>query len=115
MRAGVTEAEFTRQVILLARLHGWRAVHFRPLMGRNGRWRTAYQGDGVGWPDVVAFRGWQKLAAELKVSTRPTTFEQDDWLIHLANAGFRTAVWRPSDWPEIERVLGPAGGEGGQS
>src|SRR5437763_860370 len=60
----VTEAAFTRQVIALARLRGWRAAHFRP--GRTARgWRTPVQGEGVGFLDLVLVRG-RVVWAELK-------------------------------------------------
>jgi len=47
----VTEAEFLAQVLAYARLHGWRAVHFRAARVGTG-WRTAVQGDGAGFPRI---------------------------------------------------------------
>lgn len=101
-----TEAEFTRQVIQYAQLHGWRVAHFRPGMTRAGNWVTPVQGDGKGWPDLFLVRKHSIVVAELKVGRRDTTPEQDAWLADLENAGCAAHVWRPTDWREIEDVLG---------
>jgi hypothetical protein len=53
----ITEAAFLRQVLDLAKLRGWRTAHFRPAQTSRG-WRTAVQGDGAGFPDLVGRRGW---------------------------------------------------------
>ncbi len=49
----LSEAEFTRQVLQLAKLRGHKTAHFRPAMlkGKDGqeRWITAVQGDGKGF------------------------------------------------------------------
>lgn len=102
----LTEAEFTRMVLKLARLRGWRTAHFRPAMRKDGSYRTAVQGDGVGFPDLLLVRGNVMLAAELKVGKNRTTPEQDEWLeaFDLVR-GCYAMQWRPTDWPEIERVL----------
>jgi hypothetical protein len=52
----ITEAEFLAQVLQLAKLCGWLTAHFRPAKTAHG-WRTAVQGDGAGWPDLVLLRG----------------------------------------------------------
>lgn len=100
----LSEAEFTRQVIRLAQLRGWRTAHFLPGCNRRGQWRTAVQGDGAGFPDLVLVRH-AVIVAELKVGTdvRP---DQRDWLRAFEAAGVPAYTWRPADWPEIEAVLG---------
>jgi VRR-NUC domain len=100
----VTEAEFTAQVIAFARLHGWRVAHFRAARTAQG-WRTAVQGDGAGFPDLVLVKGTRMIVAELKAGRGKTTPEQDAWLTAFAAAGVSTFVWRPGDWRDIERVL----------
>src|SRR5262249_33147361 len=97
--------EFTRQVIQLARLHGWRVAHFRPARTVRGWW-TAVQGDGVGFPDLVLVRGGTVLVAELKVGNNRLSPPQRAWLAAFAAAGIPAHVWRPADWPQVERLLG---------
>lgn len=51
-------------------------------------------------------RGPVMVAAELKVGNNRVSPPQTAWLLALGGAGVLAHVWRPSDWPEIERVLG---------
>lgn len=102
----ITEAEFLRQVLQYARLHSWMSAHFRPGMTRKGRWVTAVSGDGVGFPDLLLVKPPKLIVAELKVGKNQVTTEQRAWLYAFREAGILAFVWRPSDWPEIERVLG---------
>ena len=104
-----TEAEFTTAVIELAQANGWLAYHQRPARLKNGSWRTAVQGD-KGFPDVILVRhggyvGNVILVAELKTGRNKATPEQSAWIDAFAGAEALAYVWRPSDWPEIERVL----------
>lgn len=105
MRKGPTEDEFLRQVLQLARLCGWRTAHFRPAMTKSGRWVTAVQGDGKGFPDLICTRGGLIFAAELKSETGTITPEQIEWVAALQAAKVPCFVWRPKDWPDIERLL----------
>ena len=100
----LTEAEFQRQVLAYAKLRGWRTAHFRPAMTRSGRWVTAVQGDGAGFPDTVLVRD-RVVYAELKVKGGKLTPSQVAWLKALQSAGAEAYLWFPGDWPEIERVL----------
>jgi hypothetical protein len=99
----ITEAEFTRMVLQLARLRGWWSFHARPARTKRG-WRTAVQGDGTGFPDVLLLRGPVQLVAELKVRGRPTE-AQRAWLAAFAAAGVPAYTWTPADWSSIEAVL----------
>lgn len=101
----VTEAEFTRQVIAFAKLHGWRTAHFRPGLTKKGRWVTAVQGDGKGFVDLIFVRR-KVVVAELKIGKRKPTTEQYAWLGAFQSAGIPAFVWTPASWAEIERVLG---------
>lgn len=109
MKSTYTEAAFTRDVLHLAKLRGWRRAHFRPGMDRRGKWKTAVQGDGAGFPDLVLIRVWPAvpamLVAELKVGRNKKTTAQSEWLIAFANAGVAAYTWYPSDWDEIEKTL----------
>jgi len=102
----ITEAEFTRMVIQFAQLHGWRVAHFRPAQTKAGKWVTAVQGDGKGYPDLTIVRRGRLIFAELKVGRNPTTPEQEQWLADFAEVpGVLAVVWKPADWPAIEKEL----------
>ena len=105
----LTEAKFTRMVIELAHHCGWKTAHFRPALTAKG-WRTAVQGDGVGFPDLVLVHRVRRVGfwVELKVPPNKVTAEQQDWLDVLGaccHKPGRAAVWTPDDWPEIEKIL----------
>lgn len=103
----LSEAEFTKQVIQLANRFGWRVAHFRPAMMRSGKWATAVQGDGKGFPDLFAVHAklGRQFVAELKVGKNSVTPEQADWLEDCKKAGIAAFIWRPESWDEIIAVL----------
>jgi hypothetical protein len=100
----ISEAEFTTQVIDLARHTGWLVAHFRPARTKTG-WRTAVSGDGAGFPDLVLVKDETVLVVELKVPPNKVSDAQRRWLDCFAGAGVTAHVWTPADWPEIERTL----------
>lgn len=126
MGAELTEAAFQRQVIELAQLYGWRVAHFRPARTADG-WRTAVQGDGAGFPDLVLARRPELIFAELKSERGRPTAAQREWLDQLGSIAQAVQLrceaaaeqlgepeppslvdaylWRPSDWPAIEARL----------
>ena len=103
----ISEDSFTSSVIDYARIKGWRVAHFRPAQTKDGKWRTAVQGDGKGFPDLVLLRGDRIIFAELKSEVGKASEEQIDWIESLRLAlGFDAAqFWKPSDWPKIEEIL----------
>ena len=103
----MNEAEFTRQVLQLAALCGWRTIHLRPALTRHDRWVTPVQGDGVGFPDIFAIHPGRGvvLAAELKIGRRKPTPAQTAWLDAMRAAGIAAYCWVPADWKYIEAVL----------
>lgn len=101
----ITEAEFLKQVLELARLLGWRTAHFRPGLTRKGRWITAVQGDGKGFPDLLLIRGDTVIVAELKVGKNTITSEQGEWLNAFQEARVAAYIWTPDNWEAIELVL----------
>lgn len=105
MKSKLTESDFLQQVLDLAKLYGWRRFHVRPGMMRSGKWCTAVQGDGVGFPDLLLVKGRWMIAAELKVGHRQAEPEQVAWLRAFAEAGVETAIWRPMDWDSIQERL----------
>ena len=106
----ITEAEWTTQVVELARLNGWLVHHSRPAQDRRGRWSTPLQGD-PGLPDLILARPPRLLFAELKRQSAPKpSLEQARWLTALrANAGAEVYVWRPADIERVAEVLGRRG------
>ncbi len=106
----ISEKAFTAQVISLARHLGWKVAHFRPAMDSKGRWKTAVQGDGVGFLDLILLRRNKLKIAELKVGNGKLTAEQTLWFatwveLSLWQPGIDVYLWRPSDYDEIERIL----------
>ena len=101
-----SEAEFQHSVTELATLWGWRVLHIRrSIDGHDGRWRTTTS--IAGWPDILAWRPGQVIAAELKSEAGRLTRQQKDVLASLADAGIECFVWRPADWAQLESVLRP--------
>lgn len=98
-----TEASFQKQVITLARLHGWRVAHFRPARTAKG-WRTPCQADAKGFPDLLMTRGAVCIVAELKVGGKVSA-AQAGWLTAFADAEIPAYVWTPDSWGQIEAVL----------
>ena len=99
----ISEKVFTKQVIDLARWHKWLVAHFRTSMNASGRWMTAVQGDGAGFPDLVLARNGEVIFAELKTEIGKLSPKQVDWYKALPQRSYY--LWRPSDYPEIERTL----------
>lgn len=95
-RPGPNEKQFQAAVVQLAKLLGWEAYH------------TLYsRGSESGFPDLVlASRKQRRLIfRELKVGTKVPTPKQRHWLDLLEAAGGDVGVWRPDDWPRIEKEL----------
>lgn len=100
----ITEAEFTKMVIDLAKLNGFRVAHFRPARTKNGGWVTAMSGD-IGFPDVIMARETRLIVSEIKVGNNRPTPEQMAWLGAFGNAGAEVYIWRPEDWDTIVKLL----------
>ena len=100
----VSEASFQSAVIDLARLCGWRVAHFHDSRRQVSWNKWVGDADAAGFPDLVMVRGEELMFVELKTDTGRLTKPQAAWMADL----FRVAVccvWRPADWPEIERRL----------
>jgi hypothetical protein len=96
----MSEDDLQQRVIDTAEANGWRVVHHRAAKTARG-WRTAVQGH-AGFPDVVLARDGVVIVAELKSRRGRTSPDQDLWLEAL---GTHARLWRPQDWPAIEREL----------
>ena len=95
---GLKESDFQKTVIDLAEFQGWRVYHVAKVKGQL-RSKT-----GEGFPDLVLARE-RCLFRELKRESEDPSDDQEIWLMILIAAGEDAKVWRPSDWPEIEKTL----------
>jgi hypothetical protein len=94
---GESEREFQQAVLDLAGACGWWAYHTF-----DSRRSTP------GFPDLVLAKVDRRLiVAELKTEKGRVSPAQREWLDLLAEiaSDIDVCVWRPSDWPEIERKL----------
>ena len=92
----MSEAEFMRQVVQLARLLGWWVHHAH--ISRGGE---------AGLPDLVMVKAGRPVVyAELKTERGKVTPEQQAVLDLLRTTPSQVFLWRPTDWDEIQRVLG---------
>lgn len=98
------EADWQRQVIDLAHLHGWRIFHARPAQNARGDWRTPVAADGKGFPDLVMVRD-RVLFVELKSDRGRLTAEQRHWIDALEQSGAEVHVWKPDQFDEVHAVL----------
>jgi hypothetical protein len=101
LAATMSEDDLLEDVIQLARALRWRVAHFRPARTEQG-YRTAVQGDGKGFPDLVMTRTQPPriLVAELKSMTGRTSPEQLAWLASfVVTVGDENVfVWNPEQW-----------------
>jgi len=95
----MTERDFQRCVLQIAKLFGWRTAHFRPARTAACTWHTPVEADGKGFPDLMLLRRDQMLVREIKVGSRKLSPEQTAWI--EAYPG----VWRDTDWDLIEDEL----------
>jgi hypothetical protein len=102
----VTEAELQDAIAGMAQVLGWKVAHARPARTQSG-WRTPWQYDGKGFPDLTLVKGARLVFAELKSSRGRLEPEQSVWLAALLVACPEVYVWTPDSWTsgEVERVL----------
>lgn len=85
-------------VIQYARLRGWTVIH-----------HLESRGTQAGFPDLMLYRGpgyaVRCIFAELKLDGKDPTADQYAVLGALQHHTPHVYVWRPADWPQIERVL----------
>ncbi len=83
---------------------GWKVAHFRKARTKKG-WRTAVGFDGKGFVDFTMTRD-RVLYVECKYGSGRLRKDQIVWRDAIVAAGGEYYCWRPSDWNEIQRVLG---------
>ena len=90
------EAEFQAVVIDKFSRAGWLAHHFRPSRMSD-----------VGFPDLVLVSPEGRLVlAELKAEDGVISMEQYQVIEMLRKCDKEVYIWRPSDLPTIERIIG---------
>jgi hypothetical protein len=94
LTAAMPEQEWQEQVLELAHLCGWRSWHVLDARGMER-----------GWPDLTLARPPRLVFAELKTERGRVRPEQAATLELLRACGQEAFLWRPSDWPEVQRVL----------
>ena len=100
-----TEAAFQSKVVQLALTLGWMVQHTRPAK-QGDRWLTPITGH-AGFPDLVlAHKKLGVLFVELKTERGAVTDDQYKWGRTIRDGGAEWRIWRPKDWPEIEKRLG---------
>ena len=99
----VSEEDWQRTVIDLAKVYGWKVHSERHARTKDGRWMTPIQGD-AGFPDLVLVRcrdgQRQIIFAELKSEEGRVSSEQREWLDLLGGC-----LWRPSDYERIKERI----------
>ncbi|HEY1690013.1 MAG TPA: VRR-NUC domain-containing protein [Solirubrobacteraceae bacterium] len=92
------EAQFEAAIVQLAKLNGWLTYH-----------TYDSQRSSPGFPDLVLIRDRVLIVAELKSEKGHLTGSQVEWIEAFQAIDCEeifVRVWRPADWPEIERLLG---------
>lgn len=99
--AMVVEDDFLNAVLAYLETQEWLACHTRDSRTVNKR--------GVGFPDIVAARNGRVVFIELKTMNGRVSAEQKIWHAAIdgrnAGGGLEMYVWRPCDWPTIERIM----------
>jgi hypothetical protein len=100
----MTESDFQKIVINLAKGAGWLVHHPMPAMNRRGVWATHELGDH-GFPDLVlAHPKGRVIFAELKSEKGRVSPLQSRWITTL-ELGAVVHVWRPADLDWIAKYL----------
>jgi len=106
----LNEAQVQMTIVDGLRRFAWTWYHQRPARLENGEWRTALSGCR-GFPDIVACRGGQMIAWELKGSTGKASEDQELWLAEFALVpGVDARVVGPDDLDEALAFLARATG-----
>lgn len=123
-----SEKAFEAAVVEYAEHQGWKTAHFNDsrrevVNKRTGERQLVGDKDAKGFPDRVFARNGRIVIAELKAEKGRLSREQKDWLAALGSPDGEddmallslrvrgtwprawVCCWKPSDWPEIQRVL----------
>lgn len=117
--ADLSEAEFQKEVIRVAKANGWLVSHVwrGQAGGRSGGWRT---NAATGFPDLTLLRPPFLVFLELKKVGRKADPEQKKWIARLQRCrpalvierpdllgpgGVYAYVVDPRDWPKVHLML----------
>ena len=96
----MSEQEFLKDVITIAKLRGWLVFHALPST-KNGRWGTHFMGD-AGFPDLcLVHPTGGTVFAELKVGKNPLTADQLRWGRWLNENGSEWYCWKPENMQAV--------------
>ena len=105
----ITEKELLRTVVELAHTFGWLVYHQVDMGHRDDAGRVHYSRRiGPGFPDLVLCQPvtGRLIFAELKAQNGHISGPQQEWLYALENSKSSvTYLWKPSDLPDIEKIL----------
>ncbi len=89
-----SESHYTRQIVELATLRGWRVVHFLPARyAQSDSFATHFIGH-KGFPDLIMVRPPRIIVAELKMPSGRIHAEQEAWLKAFAGCPcVETYIW----------------------
>jgi Holliday junction resolvase len=90
----MTEREFQREILKLAKLLGWRYYHTYDSRRSN-----------KGFPDLVLVKGERVIFAELKSEKGKVKPEQVEWLEAIDNTPAEAYLWRPSELQRVADIL----------
>ena len=90
----ITEAQFTRQVVQLARTFQYAVYHTF-----MSKWSEK------GFPDLCLAKAGRLIFAELKSEIGKVSQKQEEWLDVLKAAGAETYIWRPNQFEEVATIL----------
>ena len=96
----MSEAELLALVQDYAELKGWYWSHEYDSRRKARRSHLT----GIGAPDLLLVRE-RVVHAELKSARGKLSPTQAEWRRRLEACGAEYYVWRPDDWPAIQRVL----------
>jgi hypothetical protein len=92
----LSERDWQQRVVDFAHWHRWLSYHTFDSRRSDS-----------GFPDLVLIRAGRVVFAELKAESGRVTAAQRRWLLTLASSpGVEVYLWRPSDWPNVQQVLG---------
>lgn len=102
-----SEKQFEAALVQYAKLAGWRVFH--PFDSRRSE---------AGYPDLTLVRDGRLVFSELKTERGRLSTAQEEWIEALCEVELELVsrlgdgwpcvevyVWRPADWPDIERAL----------
>ena len=100
----ISEREFQRSVVSLARMTGWLVDHTPPMRNLGG---DIYTGGLTGKTDLVLFsmNGKGIIYAELKTETGRLSEAQKRFANIICGNGAEYYLWRPSDMDAIKERL----------